>query len=357
MKLNERIHALSRLGSLLEKFAQYDGDPGSDHWLGKLEEAALRAFQQNPWFTREEVGHALGHLGSLLRADSLQRWMAPYAERIEKRKVPARVGLVMAGNIPAVGFHDLLCALLAGHQAVVKLSSADAQLIPFMADFLIAEEPAFEGQLIFPGMKLGPVDAVIATGSNNSARYFESYFADRPHIIRKNRNSVAVLTGHESPEELNALCDDIFRYFGLGCRSVSYLFVPEAYDFSALLSASEHYTDRASHHKYASNYLYYKTIFIMNKVSFTDNGILMLTPAEAYSSPVSVVHYSTYTSLAQVCEQLSRDRDQLQCIVSASRDITGAIPPGRSQFPAADDYADGVDTMAFLTELSTFAGQ
>ncbi len=356
MKLNQRIDALAELGGLLSVFAQKPEPDPTDRWALALEMAVQRAFQHNPWFTADEVRCALGYLGEQLTTDGLTRWMEPYAEKIENQRTRARVGIVMAGNIPAVGFHDLLCVMLAGHRAEVKLSSADAQLMPCMLDFLKSIHPGFAEQVIFTDRPLKAPDAVIATGSNNSSRYFESYFAGLPHIIRKHRNSVAVLTGAETPQELQLLCDDIFRYFGLGCRSVSALLVPANYDFSPLLKASEHFVNFATHHKYASNYMYYKTIFIMNKVVFTDNGILMLSPNEAYSSPVSVVHYASYSSVPAVNEKLRCDRDQLQCIVSISPEVRGAIRPGQAQFPALNEYADGVDTMAFLTELSTFAG-
>lgn len=347
MDLSERIEAFAALGAFLRDF-NLEEESGREDETGQLNRAIDNAYRHNPWFTPPMCLAALKQIGRQLSQPALTSWLASYPALDEPGREPACVGIVMAGNIPAVGFHDLMCVLLAGHKALIKLSSGDRFLIPFMTSFLIARNQGFTALVEYSGQTISGYDAVIATGSNNTSRYFESYFSRVPHIIRKNRNSVAVLSGNEDPTQLSGLCEDIFSYFGLGCRSVSHLFVPEGYAFDSLLSASEAFSGFASHHKYASNYMYYKTIFLMNQRPFADNGILMLTPESAYNSPVSVVYYSTYKEVDQVIQQLTRDREQLQCVISAMKEIPGSTDFGKSQQPALNEYADGVDTLSFL---------
>jgi len=353
MNLKDKISAFSALGSFLRAFHVGESATGGS-MEEKLDQAITLSFQYNPWFTPSQISFALKHIGLQLQQDQLEQWLSDYQENIANVQHPRKVGIVMAGNIPAVGFHDLLCVLMSGHQALVKLSSNDRFLIPFVADFLITFDKRFSALIDIIDKPLSGFDAVIATGSNNTSRYFESYFSKVPHIIRKNRNSVAVLSGKEGAEDLSNLCEDIFRYFGLGCRNVSRLFVPVGYSFDDLLKASEAYSEFAFHHKYASNYIYYQTIFLMNGQRFCDNGILLLKKENAYGSPVSVVYYTEYADIKEVNNQLLHDSDQLQCILSNIPEIAGAKPFGTSQIPSLHDYADGVDTMAFLGELTNF---
>jgi hypothetical protein len=350
MKINDRISAFAALGALLRNYPS-GKTQHEETWEIQLATAIQQSALHNPWFTSDSIQLALSNLGELLQNEVLSQWMAPYEPLVKSSLSNKSVGLVMAGNIPAVGFHDLLCVLMCGYKAKVKLSSQDRFLLPFMASFLEGHNAAFAGRISFSEERIGGFDAVIATGSNNASRYFESYFAKFPHIIRGNRNSVGVLSGNESQGSLSLLCDDIFQYFGLGCRNVSHLMVPAGYSFDPLLRAAERYHSLSTHHKYASNYMYYKTIFQMNAQVFWDNGVLLIKAHDAYSSPVSVLYYSEYNHLGEVNAALHRDRDQIQCVVSAIPAIERAQAFGSTQSPALYDYADGVDTVQFLSGL------
>jgi hypothetical protein len=256
----------------------------------------------------------------------------------------------MAGNIPLVGFHDFLCVLLSGNKVLAKLSSNDKVLLPFLSDYLIKEEPLLAKRIEFTEGKLENFDAVIATGSNNTGRYFEHYFGKRPNIIRKNRSSVAILTGNESQDELEALGEDIFRYYGLGCRNVAKLFVPTGYDFDAFYKAMFTFQDVIHHHKYANNYDYNKAVYLMSDFKILDNGFLVLKEDEGFSSPIAALFYSQYDSQEKLREQLLMQEEQIQCIVSAETQ-SNDIAFGETQNPQLGDYADGVDTMEFLLQL------
>jgi len=257
----------------------------------------------------------------------------------------------MAGNIPAVGFHDFLSVLLAGHHLLAKLSSDDQYLLPDIAEILINIEPSFNDHITFTLEKIQDFDAVIATGSNNTSRYFNYYFGKYPHIIRKNRNAIAVLGGNESRDELNGLAEDIFTYFGLGCRNVSRLFVPKDYDFKAFYEGIEGFSDIGNHHKYVNNYDYNKSVFLVNMEPHFDNGFLILKENAAIASPVSVMHYERYENLDEVNSFVSRESESIQCVVSALTEVQGSIRPGSAQHPKLWDYADGVDTLRFLLNL------
>ena len=253
----------------------------------------------------------------------------------------------MAGNIPLVGFHDFLSVLISGHNVLVKTSSNDQHLLPFLAKYIIAIEPRFADKITFVDGKLENFDAVIATGSNNTARYFEYYFKDKPSIIRKNRNSVAVLNGKETKEQLVALGEDIFRYFGLGCRNVSKLFVPKGYSFDAFFEAIFEYQDVIHYEKYANNYDYNKAVFLMSNFKLLDNGFLTLKEDQSYASPISSVFYEFYDDIDTLQKKLQSDHEQIQCIVS-NIGIENSIDFGQTQKPKLWDYADNVDTISFL---------
>jgi hypothetical protein len=261
------------------------------------------------------------------------------------------VGLVLAGNIPMVGFHDLLCTLAAGHRVLAKPSSKDDRLIRMLAVAITEIDPDTGARIGFTDDRLSGMDAIIATGSNNSARYFEYYFRKIPHIIRKNRNGVAVLTGNEQEEDLAGIGEDIFTYFGMGCRNVTKLYIPADYDLKVLLGVLDRFARLGQHHKYSNNVDYYRSIYLMNQQKFLDNGVLLLKEDRAISSPVGVVFYERYSEIGTVQQILRERTEEIQCTVSIHPLIEDRVPPGKTQEPMPWDYADGVDTLRFLTEL------
>jgi len=301
----------------------------------------------NGWFTPEQVYHSVQSWAKALTEDNLNQWISQYDfSNIE----PKTVGLILAGNIPLVGFHDFLSVLISGHKVLVKTSSNDQHLIKFLAKYLIAVNPEIENFITFTDGKLENFEAVIATGSNNTARYFEFYFKDKPSIIRKNRNSVALLTGNESKEDLVNLGEDIFRYFGLGCRNVSKLLVPKDYDFQPFFQAIYAYKDVIFYEKYSNNYDYNKAVFLMSNFKLLDNEFLTLKEDTSYASPISSVFYEYYENLEDIKKQLANDAEQIQCIVSKN-EVENSIPFGKTQQPELWDYADNVDTLQFLLKI------
>lgn len=309
-----------------------------------MDEVLRQAEARNGWFTRENVLFALEGWGDLLKDDVLKTWLSKYEILNNRSK---EVAIITAGNIPLVGFHDLLCTLITGNKAIVKCSSNDNLLLPILANFLVKSEPFFEEKIEFTEGLLKGFDMVIATGSNNTARYFEYYFGGKPHIIRKNRNSVAVLLGAESPSQLELLGEDIFRYFGLGCRSVSKLFVPRDYDFDILFKALFKYRSLLEHDKYSNNYDYNKAVYLMSEFKFLDNGFFMLKEDHGYASPIATLFYEYYDSNKELSEKLIHEKDRIQCLVSKGFS-TDEIGFGQTQRPGLMDYADGVDTVEFL---------
>lgn len=302
----------------------------------------------NGWFTKDNVLFALTSWADALTDENLTHWLTAYT--FDTKQNPKKVGLILAGNIPMVGFHDLICVLISGHHALVKRSSNDQQLIKFMIDYLIALDNRFAERITLIDGKLENFDAVIATGSNNTARYFEYYFGNKPNIIRKNRNSVAILNGKETKENLEDLGEDIFRYFGLGCRNVSKLFVPKGYDFDLFFNAIFKYKDIIQYEKYANNYDYNKAVFLMSLYKLLDNGFVTLKADTSYASPISSVFYEYYDDLATVKSKLETDKNQIQCIVSNDL-VLQSIAFGKTQKPNLWDYADDVDTLQFLIAL------
>ena len=329
MKRERLIAALEQLGQWMAQ-----DDPA----LGAV---IAKARHQNAWFTEPEVRHALRQWSSLLQKEKLNEWLEPYPVTME----PLTIGVVNAGNIPLVGFHDLLAVLVSGNRYQGKNASDDSILLPYLVERLIGFEPDLASWISFVP-RLQHYDAVIATGSNNSARYFHYYFSSVPHVIRKNRNGVAVLDGKETTEQLQALGEDVFRYFGLGCRSVSHLFLPEEVDFSKLFGAFESHADIFNHHKYANNVEYYRAVLTLKKVPFLDNGFLLVKKDDQLASPVSILNYSFYSDKEAVQKVLAEKSDLIQCVVSSSH-----LPFGTTQSPALDDYADGVNTLEFLTSI------
>lgn len=302
----------------------------------------------NPWFTAQNVEKAVKATGAMLNEADLTIWLNQYnTERYNKN-----IGLILAGNIPLVGFHDVLCILISGNYAQIKASSQDSRLIKHVLNMLVNIDGSFKEQFAFVE-RLQNFDAVIATGSNNTSRYFEYYFSKVPHIIRKNRNSIALLTGNENRGQLYALGNDIFDYFGLGCRSISKLLVPKDYEFVPFFEAIEPYNAIINHHKYNNNYDYNKSIYLVNRDQHLDNGFLLVKEDSRMVSPLAVLFFETYDSMAGAQAILARESENIQCIVTAAniKTTNQVVGFGCSQHPKLWDYADGIDTMDFLTKL------
>ena len=353
-KLIHRINAFKKLGRILKQI-------DNDSFILNENEKVKFAFNSliseikncqnhNQWFNIGNVKHAILAISEMLSGNELSSWVRAY-NIPDNQQNPKNIAVVMAGNIPLVGFHDFLCVLISGNNFIGKLSSDDKKLLPALSELLIAIEPHFSERIEFSDNILSNFDAVIATGSNNTARYFEYYFGKYPNIIRKNRNGVAVLSGDESPEELKALGEDIFMYFGLGCRNVSKLFVPENYSFKAFFQSIEEFNQIFFNHKYKNNYDYYKSIFLVNSEKHLDNGFLLLKESEAFASPVSVIYYQYYKNEKELMKHLEANSEKIQCVISNNSEIDKQIPFGKSQQPYLFDYADGVDVMEFLLNL------
>ena len=337
MQLNQRINAFVNLGKFLKEIAS------------EKEESILQKVQaENGWFTQENINFALNSWSEALSKENLQQWVSKY--KIEETN-PKTIAIIMAGNIPLVGFHDFLSVLVTGNKVLVKLSSNDKTLLPFLAEYLVSIEPEFKKHIEFTEEKLENFDAVIATGSNNTARYFDYYFGKYPNIIRKNRNSIAVLTTNETEEELKNLANDIFRYFGLGCRNVSKLYVPENYDFEPFFKAMYSWKEIIHNHKYINNYDYNKAVYLMDSFPLLDNEFMLLKEDAGFSSPISVVFYEKYSDLEKLKKELENQTENIQCIVSTAG-LPNEISFGKAQSPALWDYADGVDTVDFLLKIA-----
>lgn len=350
---NRNLQAFVKLGDFLRQFCDFIAKGQvptvvNEIWVQKFQDVIKKAKHHNGWFTEDNILYSIQQWASILTEDKLENWMSNYEM---DKNVPKTVALIMAGNIPLVGFHDLFTVLITGNSAVVKLSSNDTLLTPLFMAYLQDVEPSFKGRVHFTKNRLENFDAVIATGSNNTARYFEYYFGKKPHIIRKNRNSAAILTGNETQEELKSLGEDIFRYYGLGCRSVSKLFVPKDYNFDNFFTAIYSYRDIVQLAKYANNYDYNKAVYLMSEFKILDNGFLMLKEDGSYSSPIASVFYEFYDDIPTVIKKLEGDKEHIQCVVS-SIGIPNEIPFGQTQKPTLGDYADGVDTVEFLLRTS-----
>ena len=357
MTIEERKEKFVNLGKFLGQFTsegirEKEGIPYNNRFLARMQEKIESAVHHNGWFTKENVLFSMDQWSRALTSENLDRWLSRYNfENVQ----PKTVGLIMAGNIPLVGFHDFLSVLISGHKALVKQSSNDKLLLPVIADYLIALAPEWEDKIQFLAdssegpSKMTNYDAVIATGSNNTARYFEYYFAEKPSIIRKNRNSVAILTGEETIEELAALGEDIFRYYGLGCRNVSKLYVPENYDFDAFFKAIYSWNSIINQAKYANNYDYNKAVYLMSLYKLLENGFLILKKDPSFGSPIATLFYETYSDLSELKKELQARQENIQCIVSKGL-FENEVAFGKTQQPELWDYADNVDTLEFLTE-------
>ena len=332
------MQAFVRLGQLFSAIGAGEGPEYAEAVIQK-------AYASNAWFTPDNIRQSFAALGEMLEEKSLRTWVSAYPSLLsdEPGAPPKTVAIVMAGNIPMVGFHDLLCVLLSGNRALVKLSSDDAVLMPAVLFMLAEIDKELALRIEFAQGKLQHFDAVIATGSKNTARYFEYYFGKYPNIIRKGRSSLAVLDGTESEEELAGLAKDVFSYFGLGCRNVTKVYVPEDFDLNRLFAAFFPYAWIVNHNKYANNFDYHRALWLMNRDDLLENGFLMLKEDKTLVSPVGSLFYERYSDRRALLEHLSSRSEEIQCTVGH-----GFLPFGNAQCPALYDYADGVDTMAFL---------
>ncbi len=348
MTLNQRTAAFVRLGAYFRAFGQR---PNERQYTENLNLAVLNRFDElivrekahNGWFTEENVRRAFAALGASMTEAGFAAWLAPYTLAEHSAK---RVGLILAGNIPLVGFHDVMTTLLSGHTAIVKPSRDDNRLLPAVIELLYTLEPNLIGAVEFAPMKLPQVDAIIATGSGNTARYFEYYFRHLPRVIRRNRTSIAVLDGTENDDELAALGHDIFDYFGLGCRNVTKLYIPTDFDLNRLFAALYPFHPIGQHNKYANNYDYHKALWLLNGESLIENGFLLVKEDTGLVSPVGSLFFERYNEVNEVDRLIAERTGELQCVVSHRH-----TPFGAAQHPQLNDYADGVDTLAFMLSL------
>lgn len=348
VKKEEIINVLAQLGAIFNTVSSNTNWSNYDCGITKIEFEDFQLFikkeqQHNPWFTEKNIKSALKGLAVMLEKEQL----IEFSDRYLFTQNPKKIALIMAGNIPLVGFHDLICVLLSGNNAVCKLSSQDSRIPMFVIRLLIEmdERLATKIQLIVGPLK--NFDAVIATGSNNTIAQFESYFGKYPHIFRRNRTSIAVLTGEETNEELSALGDDCFLFFGMGCRNVSKIFIPKDFNTNRLFEAFLPHSDVINHHKYGNNYDYNRTIFLMNSIPFLDNNCFILKEDKGLHAPLSVIYFERYDSLEEAFSFIQTHRQELQVIVGRNQ-----TPFGVAQTPKIDDFADDVDTMLWLNELT-----
>lgn len=330
------ISALKTLGQLLT-------NPSPE-----LSAIIQSAQHHNAWFTPEEVQKSLNSLGQMLNENELDQWFSA----ISMTKTPKNIGLILAGNIPLVGFHDVLCVLATGNIAFIKMSSSDDKLLPAVLSILINIEPSIAEHIQYVE-RLKDFDAIIATGSNNSSRYFDYYFGKVPNIIRKNRNSIAVLSGNETNDEIEALGHDIFDYFGLGCRNVSKIYIPKGYEMKNLFEPLEKYQPIINHFKYNNNYDYNKSIYLVNGVKHLDNGFLLVKEDASFTSPLAVLFYEEYETLQEIEALIEKENENIQCVVSSlNLNLKKAkITFGEGQHPKLWDYADDVNTIKFLEAI------
>ena len=334
MNLESRIRAFTELGKYLKSDIYQEAEK-------ELNMATL----VNPWFTKENIDKSLNTWSEQLKVDMLASWIKPY--KLKEVFIPKKILIIMAGNIPLVGFHDFLTVLISGHKVVVKMSSTDNVLLKVLINKLIRINSEFKQFIAFiEDVKSRKFDGVIATGSDNSAQYFDYYFKGIKKIIRKNRRSIAVLDGSESTLQLNGLSNDVFSYFGLGCRNVSKLFLPKGYDLNKLFEAFFPYSHLLEHKKYGNNYDYNKAIFLMGSNKLLENGFLLMKEDKSLFSPLAMLYYEYYDDVQSIEQFIEENAEQLQCVVSQKD-----IPFGNTQKPNLWDYADGVDTVDFLREL------
>lgn len=345
-----RIRAIDQWSKLFTALGSSAEWPGYESGITEQEFADLNQLivthvHHNGWFTENNIRRALFAWGEELSANRLLQWLERYTWTEED--APRKVGVICAGNLPLVGLHDVLSVILTGHIAFVKLSSDDHLLMPALLKILARFDESIEAQIVYATGLMKDMEAVIATGSNNTSRYFEQYFGHLPHIIRKSRSSIAILTGGESEEELKSLGRDVFAYFGLGCRNVSKVYLPEGFDMDRLFKALYDYNTIINHHKYANNYDYNKAVWLLNNEDLLENGFVIFKEDKNIASPVASVFYERYENKEALLQHIDNHADQIQCIVG-----NDFIPFGKSQCPTLTDYADNVDTLEFLNSLN-----
>ena len=347
MTLNEHIEAFSELGKFLEQFFN-DSNTKDDEFSQRLATEIEAAVHYNGWFTKNNVRFSLQQWQLALTEDNLSAWLKNYDINT---KGPKTIGLILAGNVPLVGFHDVLSVLVTGHNVLIKYSSNDQRLLPLLLEKLKAINSKYNERIKTARDQLKGFDAVIATGSNNTSRYFNYYFKNVPSIIRKNRHSVAILTGEESPEQIQLLANDIFRYYGLGCRNVSKLLVPEGYNFNTFFENIMNWSEVINDNKYANNYDYNKAVYLMSGANMLDNNFVLLKEDKGFSSPIGVLFQDSYKNLEELEEILAEEKDNLQCLVSNNLQ-PHHIYFGETQHPKLWDYADNIDTVEFLLKVN-----
>jgi hypothetical protein len=357
MKTKDIISSFESLGRFFSQFTLEK--PREDksvadlntHFLSSFQHIIQKNHQHNAWFTPDFIRMNLKAWSKVLHKEKLEKWQSSYPQLMKENDSPKKIGMVMAGNIPLVGLHDFLCVLLTGNIVLGKLSSKDNKLFPAIKQILEYINPGFKQKIFFTEEKLENFDAIIATGSNNSGRYFEYYFRNSPNIIRKNRNSIAILTGKESEEDYRKLAFDIFSYFGLGCRNVSKIYVPEDFNFPRMLDQFMEFSWLYNHNKYANNYDYNRSVYLVNSVPLFDTGYLILKEDAGISSPVGCLFYEKYNSIEAVSKKLSFMKEKIQCFVSEVDIASETIPFGKTQEPELWGYADNIDTINFLLNL------
>ena len=345
--LKERIQAFSDLGILFRENSSSQKIKTFQKWDSELNELLNDSYQYNSWFTENNLKLSLKNWSAELNKKNIENWLENYKIELKSSKT---VAIIMAGNVPIVGFHDLMCSLILGFKCTVKLSSDDKILIPLIVKFIQSRFDGFKEKVFFENNILKNFDAVIATGSNNSHKYFEYYFGKYPNLLRKTRHSVAVLNGNESDSELAMLSNDVFDYFGLGCRSVSKIFIPKGYDLDLLFNAFYMKRFVIDHNKYANNYDYNKAVYLMSEEKFYDNGFVILKEEKKLGSPIACVYFEYYDDLVQVQNIIKINNQNIQCVVSNEKIFNG-ISFGTTQCPKLSDYADNVDTLKFLLKI------
>lgn len=342
MRLEERIESFAELGRVLRESIAGN----ITGYSALIEDKIISQQFSNPWFTPENVRMAIQSIAMELTMENLIKWTGNYPGLATNEK-KGTAAVVMAGNIPLAGFHDYLSVLISGFNLIAKTSSKDSELIRLIHNILREINSGFSTKVKFADGPISGFDCVIATGSDNSSRYFEFYFGRYPHIIRKNRNSIAVIEGDETDRELEMLGSDVFSYFGLGCRNVSKIFIPDGYDITGIVRKWKKYSSLTEHHKYFNNYEYNKAVYLINKNTFTDAGFLLLREDQGISSPVAVLYFEYYDSPENVIRKTGLMKNRIQCIVSKEN-----VPFGSAQTPYLWDYADGIDTLEFLLKIN-----
>lgn len=347
MNINDRIDIISEIGEFLKNYLDKKYDNKKDSKLIDFEIVIKQAQLSNPWFTDENIKVNLTYWSEKLSKPSLNQWIDLYNFKDSKRR---NIAIIMAGNIPLVGFHDFLCVFLSGNNSIIKLSSNDKHILPFLTNLIISKNNKLSERVTYLDGMLKNYEAVIATGSDNTSRYFEYYFKNKQSIIRKNRNSIAILDGNETDDDLKSLSYDILTYFGLGCRNVSKLYVPKNYNFDSFFNSIFDYKDLINNHKYANNYDYNKAIYLMSEYKFLDNGFFMIKQGTEMYSPISTINYEYYHNTTLLEKSIKQKEDNIQCVVSNIQ-FKGKIDFGQTQNPPLNQYADNIDVIEFLLTI------